>query len=163
MTSAIFAGSFDPPTNGHMNIIERASRLFDKIDVVVAFNPEKKFLFTPDERLEMLKILASDYKNVSVHVWDKLVVDYAKKNNANILIRGIRNTNDFAYEFDLSLMNHSLNPDIETVFIPTEPKYAIVKSSSIKELAAFGGDISGMVPKIVENAILKKYQAIKNQ
>lgn len=163
MTSAIFAGSFDPPTNGHMNIIERASRLFDKIDVVVAFNPEKKFLFTPDERLEMLEILTSDYKNVSVHVWDKLVVDYAKKNKANILIRGIRNTNDFSYEFDLSLMNHSLNPDIETVFIPTEPKYAIVKSSSIKELAAFGGDISGMVPKIVENAILKKYQALKKK
>lgn len=162
MTSAVFAGSFDPPTNGHLNIIRRASRLFDKLDVVIAFNPEKKFLFTPDERLEMLKILTSDYKNVSVHVWDKLVVDYAKKNNANILIRGIRNTNDFSYEFDLSLMNHSLNPDIETVFIPTEPKYAIVKSSSIKELAAFGGDISGMVPKIVENAILKKYQAIKN-
>lgn len=163
MTSAIFAGSFDPPTNGHMNIIERASRLFDKIDVVVAFNPEKKFLFTPDERLEMLEILTSDYKNVSVHVWDKLVVDYAKKNKANILIRGIRNTNDFSYEFDLSLMNHSLNPDIETVFIPTEPKYAIVKSSSIKELAAFGGDISGMVPKTVENAILKKYQALKKK
>lgn len=163
MTSAVFAGSFDPPTNGHLNIIRRASRLFDKLDVVVAFNPEKKFLFTPDERLEMLKILTADYKNVTVHVWDRLIVDYAKKNKANILIRGIRNTNDFSYEFDLSLMNHSLNPEIETVFIPTEPKYAIVKSSSIKELAAFGGDISGMVPKIVEDAIFKKYHAAENQ
>lgn len=163
MTSAVFAGSFDPPTNGHLNIIRRASRLFDKLDVVVAFNPEKKFLFTPDERLEMLKILTADYKNVTVHVWDKLIVDYAKKNKANILIRGIRNTNDFSYEFDLSLMNHSLNPEIETVFIPTEPKYAIVKSSSIKKLAAFGGDISGMVPKIVEDAIFKKYHAAENK
>lgn len=158
MISAVFAGTFDPPTNGHLNIIKRASRLFDNLDVVVAFNPEKKFLFTPDERLKMLKILTKDYKNVSVHIWDKLVVDYAEQNHANILIRGIRNTNDFSYEFDLSLMNHSLNPNIETVFIPTEPKYAIVKSSSIKELAAFGGDISTMVPEIVKEAILKKYE-----
>lgn len=158
MTSAVFAGTFDPPTNGHMNIIRRASRLFDKLDVVVAFNPEKKFLFTPEERLEMLKNLTKDFENVSVHLWDKLVVDYAEQNRANILIRGIRNTNDFSYEFDLSLMNHSLNPNIETVFIPTEPKYAIVKSSSIKELAAFGGDISSMVPEIVKEAILKKYE-----
>lgn len=158
MTSAVFAGTFDPPTNGHLNIIRRASRLFDKLDVVVAFNPEKKFLFTPEERFDMLKNLTKDFENVSVHLWDKLVVDYAEQNHANILIRGIRNTNDFSYEFDLSLMNHSLNPNIETVFIPTEPKYAIVKSSSIKELAAFGGDISGMVPEIVEKAILKKYE-----
>lgn len=158
MTSAVFAGTFDPPTNGHLNIIRRASRLFDKLDVVVAFNPEKKFLFTPEERLKMLKNLTKDFENVSVHLWDKLVVDYAEQNHANILIRGIRNTNDFSYEFDLSLMNHSLNPSIETVFIPTEPKYAIVKSSSIKELAAFGGDISSMVPEIVKEAILKKYE-----
>lgn len=158
MTSAVFAGTFDPPTNGHLNIIRRASRLFDKLDVVVAFNPEKKFLFTPEERLKMLKNLTKDFENVSVHLWDKLVVDYAEQNHANILIRGIRNTNDFSYEFDLSLMNHSLNPCIETVFIPTEPKYAIVKSSSIKELAAFGGDISSMVPEIVKEAILKKYE-----
>lgn len=158
MTSAVFAGTFDPPTNGHLNIIRRASRLFDKLDVVVAFNPEKKFLFTPEERLEMLKNLTQNFENVSVHLWDKLVVDYAEQNHANILIRGIRNTNDFSYEFDLSLMNHSLNPNIETVFIPTEPKYAIVKSSSIKELAAFGGDISSMVPEIVKEAILKKYE-----
>ena len=157
MTSAVFAGSFDPPTNGHLNIIRRASGLFDKLDVVVAFNPDKKSLFTPEERLEMLKSLTADFKNVSVHTWDKLVVDYAEKNDANILIRGIRNTNDFAYEFDLSLMNRNLDPKIETLFIPTEPKYVIVKSSSIKELASFGGDVSEMVPEIVNNAIMKKY------
>lgn len=157
MTSAVFPGSFDPPTNGHMNIIQRASRLFDKLDVVVAYNPEKNSLFTPDERLNMLKILTEPYKNVSVHLWDKLIVEYAEKNNANILLRGIRNTNDFAYEFDLSLMNHNLDSNIETIFIPTEPKYVIVKSSSIKELASFGGDISGMVPDIVKKAIIQKY------
>lgn len=161
MAIAIFPGSFDPPTYGHLNIIERSHNLFDKLDVVVAYNQSKKSFFTPEERLEFLKKLTSKYENVTVHIWDKLIVDYAKENNANVLIRGIRNTNDFAYEFDLSLMNHNLAPDIETLFIPTEPKYVIVKSSSIKELASFGGDISGMVPPIVENAIKEKYSFFK--
>ena len=157
MTSAVFPGTFDPPTNGHLNIIERGSRLFDKLDVVVACNPEKKSLFTPEERLKMLKELTKNFKNVSVHLWDRLIVEYAEQNNANILLRGIRNANDFAYEFDLSLMNHNLDSKIETLFLPTEAKYVIVRSSSIKELAQFGGDISGMVPSIVEQAIKAKY------
>ena len=109
MTSAVFPGTFDPPTNGHLNVIERGSRLFDKLDVVVAYNPNKAYLFTPEERLEMLKELTKDFKNVTVHLWDSLIVEYAEKNGANILLRGIRNSNDFAYEFDLSLMNHNLD------------------------------------------------------
>lgn len=158
MTSAVFPGTFDPPTNGHLNLIERGSRLFDKLDVVVASNPSKSHLFTPEERLDMLRELTKNLKNVTVHLWDRLIVEYAEKNKANILLRGIRNTNDFAYEFDLSLMNHNLDPKIETLFLPTDPKYVIVRSSSIKELAQFGGDISGMVPKIVEDAIHAKYR-----
>lgn len=106
----------------------------------------------------MLRELTKNLKNVTVHLWDRLIVEYAEKNKANILLRGIRNTNDFAYEFDLSLMNHNLDPKIETLFLPTDPKYVIVRSSSIKELAQFGGDISGMVPKIVEDAIHAKYR-----
>lgn len=157
MTSAVFPGTFDPPTNGHLNVIERGSRLFDKLDVVVAYNPNKSGLFTPDERLEMLKKLTAHLENVTVHLWDRLIVEYAEKNNANILLRGIRNSNDFSYEFDLSLMNHNLDSNIETLFLPTEAKYVIVRSSSIKELAQFGGDISEMVPKIVEESIRKKY------
>ena len=159
MTSAVFPGTFDPPTNGHLNIIERGSRLFDKLDVVVAVNPNKSGLFTPGERLEMLKKLTAHLKNVTVHLWDRLIVEYAEKNNANILLRGIRNSNDFSYEFDLSLMNHNLDSRIETLFLPTEAKYVIVRSSSIKELAQFGGDISGMVPKIVEEAIRERYRS----
>ncbi len=158
MTSAVFPGTFDPPTNGHLNLIKRASRLFDKLDVVVAYNPNKAHLFSPEERIELLKELTKEYENVTVHLWNRLIVEYAEKNGANILIRGIRNSNDFAYEFDLSLMNHNLDSRIETLFIPTEPKYVIVRSSSIKELAQFGGDISGMVPKIVEEAIKEKYK-----
>lgn len=158
MTIALFPGSFDPPTYGHLNVIDRASRLFDKLDVVISENPDKKCLFSAEERLVMMKTLVEPYNNVTVHIWDKLIVEYASKVDAKVLIRGIRNVNDFSYEFDLSLMNHNLNSNIETLFIPTEPRYVIVKSSSIKELAQFGGDITGMVPKVVSEAVLKKYK-----
>ena len=163
MTKAVFAGTFDPPTYGHMNVIERASGLFDELDVVIAYNPNKASLFTVEERLAFLRELTAGYKNVTVHQWDKLIVKYAEQNNASVMIRGIRNTNDFAYEFDLSLMNHNLDPKIETLFIPTEPKYVIVRSSSIKELAEFVGDISGMVPPVVEKAIKEKYKNLTNE
>jgi pantetheine-phosphate adenylyltransferase len=158
MTTAVFPGSFDPPTNGHLNIIQRACKLFDQIDVVIAVNAQKQYLFTQQERFEMMAELIKTYPNVTLHICSELIVNYVKKTGAKVLLRGIRNTNDFAYEFDLSLMNHTLNPDVETLFIPTEQKYVIVKSSSIKELAQFGGDISGMVPSIVEQALHKKYQ-----
>lgn len=157
MIKAVFAGSFDPPTNGHLDIIQRASRLFESIDVVISVNPNKNYLFTQEERMNMLNELVKDFKNVQVHIWQGLIVNYAKKVDASVLIRGIRSTNDFAYEFDLAHMNQNLNPNIETLFIPTKEKYAIVKSSSIKELAMFGGDISRMVPKIVEIELKKKY------
>ena len=153
----MFPGSFDPPTYGHLNVIERASRIFDKIDVVISENPEKNCLFSAGERLLMMKTLVEPYANVTVHTWDKLIVEYAKKVGAKVLIRGIRNASDFSYEFDLSLMNRSLNPNIETLVIPTEARFVIVKSSSIKELASFGGDISGMVPPIVLEAVMNKY------
>ena len=157
MSVALFPGSFDPPTYGHLNVIERASRIFDKIDVVISENPEKNCLFSAGERLLMMKTLVEPYANVTVHTWDKLIVEYAKKVGAKVLIRGIRNASDFSYEFDLSLMNRSLNPNIETLFIPTETRFVIVKSSSIKELASFGGDISGMVPPIVLEAVMNEY------
>lgn len=157
MTTAVFPGSFDPPTYGHLNIIERSSRLFDRIDVVVSVNINKQTLFSPEERYAMLKALTEPYQNVTVHLCDTLIVEYAKNIGAKALLRGVRNMNDFAYEFDLSLMNHNLAPGIETLFIPTEPRYVIIKSSSIKELAAFGGDISNMVPPVVAQAMKAKY------
>lgn len=162
MTNAVFAGSFDPPTNGHLDIITRASKLFDKIDVVISVNPNKKYMFTDEERLRMLEELVVGFSNVSVHVYSGLIVNYAKKNNANVFIRGVRSTNDFAYEFDLALMNQSLNPNIETVFLQSKEKYTIVKSSSIKELAMFGGDISRMVPPNVEKALREKFNNVLN-
>ena len=157
MSIAVFPGSFDPPTNGHLNIIQRASTMFDSIDVVIAVNSEKKYLFSQEERFSMLKELVKPYKNVTVHIWEGLIVNYAKKTGARILLRGIRNTIDFSYEFELSLMNHNLNNEIETLFIPTDQKYLLLKSSSIKELARFGGNVSEMVPPLVEDALRKKY------
>lgn len=157
MSIAVFPGSFDPPTYGHLNIIERASKLFETVDVVVAVNPKKNYLFTAKERVAMIQNLSTPWHNVTVHLCDTLIVDYAKKIGANVLLRGIRNMNDFAYEFDLSLLNHNLNADIETLFIPTEPKFVIIKSSAIKELASFGGDVSNMVPPLVEQAMKEKY------
>lgn len=157
MVKAVFAGSFDPPTNGHLDIIQRASKLFESIDIVVSINPEKKYMFNDDERISMMQELIKDYKNATVHGYKGLIVNYCKQVNAKVLIRGIRSSNDFGYEFDLALMNQNLNPEIETVFFQTKEKYAIVKSSSIKQLAQFGGDISRMVPKIVEDALKDKY------
>ena len=157
MKIAVFAGSFDPPTYGHLDIIQRASMLFESVDVVISVNSEKNYLFTEEERFNMIKELVKNYHNVTVHTWNGLIVNYAKQLGAKVLIRGIRSSNDFEYEFELAHMNQSLNPEIETLFLPTKEKYSIVRSSSIKELAKFGGDISRMVPKIVEEQLMKKF------
>ncbi|SFI52818.1 Phosphopantetheine adenylyltransferase [Treponema bryantii] len=157
MVKAVFAGSFDPPTNGHLDIIKRASGLFENVDVVVSVNPEKKTMFTEEERVQFLQDLIKPFKNVSVHSYKGIIVNYAKEVGAKVLVRGVRSANDFGYEFELALMNQNLNPDIETVFLQSKEKYAIVKSSSIKQLAQFGGDISRMVPEIVEKALREKY------
>ena len=157
MVKAVFAGSFDPPTFGHLNIIERVQKLFPEIHVVIAVNNNKTYCFSGEERLEMIQKLVSGWNNVSVHLWDSLIVDYAKKIKADVLIRGVRNDNDFLYEFDLAMMNKSLNPQIETLFLVPDPKFFVLRSSSIKELAAFGGDVSTMVPPIVEEMLKKKF------
>ncbi len=158
MIKAVFPGSFDPPTNGHLDIIHRASKLFDNLDVLISVNPNKQYMFSEQERLDMLTTLLKDYKNVQIHVWEGLIVNYAKKVGANVLIRGIRSINDFSYEFELAHMNQKLNPEIETMFLPCKEKFGIVKSSSIKELAMFDGDISRMVPPLVEKALKSKLE-----
>lgn len=157
MITAVFPGSFDPPTFGHLNIIERARTIFNEIIVVIAVNREKKYLFSETERFDMMSQLVKKWDNVSVFTYDNLIVDFAKAKNAKVLLRGVRNVNDFSYEFDLSMLNRGLNSDIETVFMPTDPKYFVLKSSSIKELASFNGDISSMVPPIVDKALKQKF------
>ena len=158
MVKAVFAGSFDPPTYGHLNVIERASKLFDCVDVVISVNPDKKYMFNENERFEMLSEMIKPFSNVELHIWDGLIVIYAEQVGAKVLVRGIRTQNDFLYEFDLALMNKALDANIETMFIPTDEEFAIVKSSSIKELAKFGGNISKMVPPNVEETLRRKLE-----
>ncbi|WP_428768250.1 pantetheine-phosphate adenylyltransferase [Treponema sp. HNW] len=157
MVKALFPGSFDPPTYGHLNILERARSIFPEIDVVIADNKNKKYLFSEEERLAFMRTLTASWDNVEVHVCRSLVVDYARKTGAKVLIRGIRNTADFSYELDLSLLNSALNPEVETLFFPTDSRFFLLKSSAIKELASFGGDVSDMVPSIVEKALKEKF------
>ncbi len=156
MLRALFPGSFDPPTNGHLNLLERASRIFDEIFVVVAVNPGKRYTFSADERASMMTSMVEGFPNVSVHLWDKLIVKFAESVNARVMIRGVRALADFGYEFELSMINKGLNPQVETMFMPTDPQYFVLRSTSIKELARLGGDISTMVPPAVAEALYER-------
>ena len=158
---AAFPGSFDPPTLGHLNIIRRAAGIFNELTVVVAENRQKNYLFNADERVTMIRQLAKKYGNVSVAVCNSLIVDFLRKERIKVLIRGIRGTEDFSYEFELSMMNKTLDSGIETVFMTTDPEYFTLSSSIIKEIASFGGNVSGMVPPLVARALKKKYMTKK--
>jgi pantetheine-phosphate adenylyltransferase len=157
MLKAAFPGSFDPPTSGHINIIRRASELFEELTVVVAENRQKKYLFSSEERASMINELVKDRENVSVMICDTLIVDFLRKKGIKVLIRGVRGLEDFSYEFELSMMNKTLDPGIETIFMTTDPEYFVIRSSSIKELASFKGDLHGMVPPTVAEALKKKF------
>ncbi len=156
MIKAVLPGTFDPPTLGHVNMVERASTLFDTLYVVIAVNRMKHTLFTDVERLEMLRELFSSLDNVLVMTWQGLVVDFASKHQVNVIIRGVRALVDFGYEFELAMTNKQLNPEIEVLFMPTDPKYFVLRSSAIKEMAMHGADISKMVPRQVAQALLSK-------
>ena len=156
MFKVLLPGTFDPPTNGHLNILRRASRLFDAVQVVIAVNPQKSYLFNAEERLGMMSALANDLNNVTVSTWNGLIVDFADRIGIHVIVRGVRALADFDYEFELSVMNRSLNPRIETIFLPTDQKYSVIRSSAIKEIAGFGGDISAMVPPLVAKALQEK-------
>lgn len=157
MLKAAFPGSFDPPTLGHLNIIGRAAGIFDELLVVVAENRQKKYLFSAEERVEMLKTLTTDLKNVKFAICDTLIVDFLNEKGIKLLVRGVRGAGDFSYEFELSMMNKALDPKIETVFMTTAPEYFVIRSSAIKELASFHGNVSGMVPPLVAEALKKRF------
>lgn len=157
MLQAAFPGSFDPPTLGHLNIIRRAAGIFDELVVVVAENRQKHYLFSAEERVDMLRRLAADLPRVSVTVCDSLIVDFLQKRGIKLLVRGVRGVDDFSYEFELSMMNKALDARIETIFMTTDPEYFVLRSSAIKELASFHGNVSGMVPPLVADALREKY------
>jgi pantetheine-phosphate adenylyltransferase len=153
---AIYPGSFDPPTNGHLDLIERGSKIFDQLIVAILRNPEKGPLFSIADRKRMLEAMTEDFKNVEVDTFDGLTVDYAAKVKAGAVLRGIRAISDYEYELQMALMNRKLRPDLETVFMMPAEKYSYLSSRLVREIAQLGGSIDGLVPKIVEQRLKEK-------
>ena len=156
-TLAICPGSFDPITNGHLDIIQRGSTIFDDIIVAIFNNQAKHPLFTVEERIELIKESTKHIPNVRVDVSDDLLVDYAKEHQAHAILRGLRAVSDFEYEMQITSMNKKLEPDIETIFMMTNNQYSFLSSSIVKEAAKYDGNIADLVPAIVKRALKKKY------
>ena len=146
---AIFAGSFDPITNGHLDIICRASNLFDELQIGVLYNPNKKGLFNFDERVELIKSCTKHLTNIKIVRFDGLLVKYCQDNGISTLIRGVRTGADIEYELQMAHMNRELNPNIETIILPTKPEYSFISSSLVKEVLTFGGNINSLVPESI--------------
>ena len=157
MKTAVYPGSFDPVTNGHIDVIERALKIFDKVIVAVGDNPGKKPLFTTRERIDMLRESTKSLKNVEIDSFSGLLLNYVKSKNSKIIIRGLRAVSDFEFEFQRALLNRVVDSGIETIFIMTKEHYVYLNSSIIKEIAMFGGNINGMVPGIVEKKLKEHF------
>jgi len=153
----VYPGSFDPPTNGHLDLINRGLKLFDKVIVAILCNPAKKSLFSVDERIEMLSTIFEGHDNIEVDTHRGLLVDYAAQKGAQAILRGLRAVSDFEYEFQMALMNRRLNRNIQTVFLMSGFKWIFTSSSIVKEAASFGGDVESMVPPIVYRKLREKY------
>ena len=149
MSVCIYPGSFDPITMGHLDIITRASQMFDQVIVCVLINTQKTPAFSLEKRLEMIRESVKGLKNVSVESYHGLLVDFAKKANADVVVRGLRAVSDFEHEFAMAAMNHQLSQTVETVFLMTRTEYSFLSSSMVREVARFGGDVSGFVPEVI--------------
>ena len=157
MTIAIYPGTFDPITNGHIDIIQRALRVFGQVTVAVAPNVGKNTtLFTVEERMEMIRVACGDVAGVEVDSFSGLLVRYVESQGADVIIRGLRALSDFEFEFSMALTNRRLDEDIETVFLMTSPEYSFLSSSIVKEVASFGGSVKGLVPEVVEEFLARK-------
>ena len=156
---AVYPGSFDPITNGHIYIAQRAAAIFDEVIVSILINERKQGSFSVDERLDMARKSLSHVKNIRVDSFNGLLVDYVRQNQASVIIRGLRAMSDFEYEFQMALMNRKLAPEIETFFIVTDSKYSYVSSSSIREIFHFGGTVKDFVPDIVFNKLRERYNS----
>lgn len=162
MVRAIYPGSFDPVTNGHLDIIERACKVFDHLTVAVLGNPRKVSLFKMEERVAMLNTIVKKFSNVDVDSYNGLLVDYADKINASIIVKGLRAVSDFEIEFQMALANRKLNSKVETMFMMTNNIYSFISSSIVKEVAGYGGNICDMVPAEVHQIIMDKINSVKN-
>ena len=157
MKTALYPGSFDPITNGHLDIVERSSEMFDNLVIAVFINPNKKPLFTVEERVDMIREVTRHLPNVQVDSFEGLLSDYARQRSAKVIIRGLRAVSDFEYEFQMALMNRKLNPNVETIFMSSSSKNIYISSTIIKEVSSLGGSISGLVPRVVENRLMEKF------
>ena len=155
MTHAVCPGSFDPPTLGHLDVIGRAAGLFDRVTVAVLINPDKKGLFGVDERLELLRAVTDPWPNVDVDSFHGLLVDYCAEAGIGAIVKGLRVVSDFEYELQMAQMNHGLT-GVDTVFLPTSPAYSFVSSSLVKQVAAYGGNVSHLLPDVVATALAGK-------
>ena len=155
-TLAVYPGTFDPLTNGHVDIISRGARLFDRIVVAILINAEKAPLFSMAERVEIAREVFKDQRNVEVDTFDGLLVDYVEHRHAQVVVRGLRAVSDFEFEFQMALMNHRLNPTIDTVFMMPAEQYTYISSRLIKEVFALGGRVHGLVPEVVEERLRGK-------
>lgn len=158
-TIAIYPGTFDPITLGHVDIVVRASPMFDQVILAVAGSTSKNTIFSVEERIELASKVLEKIKNVKIIQFNSLMVDCAKENNASVILRGLRAVSDFEYEFQLAGMNRKLMPEADTIFLPTSEKYTYISSSLVREIAKFGGDITDFVPKVVKNVLIDKLAA----
>ncbi|MBV1848671.1 pantetheine-phosphate adenylyltransferase [Catellatospora tritici] len=160
MRRAVCPGSFDPVTRGHLDIIDRSSRLFDEVIVAVLINQSKQGLFSVDERLEILREVTGSYSNVRVEAFQGLLVDYCRDKEAQVVVRGLRAVSDFDYELQMAQMNVGLS-GLETLFMPTNPLYSFIASSLVKEVAKWGGDVSPYVPELVERRLAERLRPVR--
>lgn len=158
---AIYPGFFDPITNGHLSIINRALTIFDKVVIAILNNPQKDPLFTVEERIQMIQSAIKNEQNAEIDTFDGLLVDYVSKRGANVILRGLRALSDFEYEFQMALMNRKMDRNIQSVFLMTDYKWFYTSSTIIKEAASFGGDVSGLVPDQVNKKLKEKFSDVK--